>query len=983
MPLRIVRSATNARLWSACLEDWLSSPAGSGSAAHPCRLWLAHRRQRDAALEAAAEAGIAGWFDPPLHLWSDLSRLFDLRTRPIGVLAGRLLVARLAAARAPTAGMPPRAGGHGPAGTHVLDGLFGELLAEGVGPDELTVRLAEQTVDAFARRRDEWIVSTYRAYRNALDSRGLIDGREIHSLVAERIESGGLEAALRGAGRLHIYGPTSLGGRRRLFRALAAQTGVEVSVHLLLESEPSEWEALTEDVRTLDGPEADPPLVLAMPDALREAAEVARRVKLLIVEQGCRPPDIAVVARSGREDTQRVHRALAEAGVPSTARLRTSLAEIPALRALLELLGAATTGWDDRCLEAVARSPYFGFGVDVGPPDELASRRHAERPEAEWIDVTRSFTSGDALGFRRRLCRVVGGRHDVVRLDQRGVRLLDALLAEWAGLVDEADPPLAAAEWERRLRRLLESNELALSTPFEQGVQVLEAHEAALTPFEHVFVVHANDGEFPRAARRSGALSDDELAALAAAGLPVEDRQAALRRERALWRAVTANPATTVSWRRATPGGVPLLPSLMVPVDVAQVPPPEPVVVTRSGQLRSEVLRLSRLRRGDDRSELGVTDVHAVRRAVLAAFVEELRAGGLDGAGGIEATLGLTAPALLGRDRPVSERPHAWSGRLRDPVVLSAIGRRFGSDHVWSASRLEQYARRPFDFFVHSVLRIARHEEVGEETTPLAVGRVSHAVLEALHRRLLEAGEESFAAGAALLPESCEQVFAALERDADVWLGLPAVWRLRRAQVRRTLEAFVAWDFDRLGKRRLRPIAAEVRFGYDGIEPVRLTGRDTAGRPAELLLAGRIDRVDRLPDATGGVRIVDYKWKNLPSKAGFEDGAVLQPGLYMRAWEILHGEPAREGVFLSLSSPGMGSRSGLSADRVEGMLRLALAIPARVRAGLFEPVQAASCQPVVDSQPGLEVTRTSISVAAGSRFDSPEYETPSGGAPRG
>jgi hypothetical protein len=1034
MPLRIVRSATNARLWTACLDTWLSSLGDEpGPDAHAARLWLSHRRQRDAALEAAAEAGISGWFDPPLHLLSELRPLFDIRRRPIGALTGRLLLARLAAEHADR---------------HMLDGLIGDLLAEGVTPDELAGALdglATPPRDKFTRERDRWMVETYRAYRTALDARGLFDARETHALVAERIESGGLAAALRGARALHIYGLTSLGRRRRLFRALAAQPDVDVSVYLTAESEPSEWEELTSDVHTIDGPRPTAAGIRSEPDGLREATYVVRRIKRLIVEDGCRPCDIAVVARSGREDTGRVHRALAEAGVPSSARLRTTLAEIPALRALVDLFRAEAVGWDHRRLRIVGTSPYLGIGLDVRPLDVLAARRRitgldawrgaldelartllghdgrrsgagglttgsvtaaseaigalaartsvlaGERSEGEWIDVTRALTAGDAFDYRRRVCRVVGGRHDVVRLDQRGIHALDALLAEWRALVD-VGPAMSIARWVDGLRRLLDANELALSTPLQQGVQVLEAHEAALTPFLHVFVVHANDGEFPRAPRAGGVLSDDERHALAAAGLPLEDRRLALRRERALWRAVTANPSTTITWRSATASGIPLLPSLMASGDPAiptraQGPAPARIsavrsaidaddAVSRAEHLRRDVIRVGRLRGGDDRGEIEVLDVDAVRLAVVGAFAEELRSGALDGVTGIEAALGLAPGPLLGRDRPVSERAHAWAGRLRDPVVLAALAARFGPDHVWSASRLEQYARRPFDFLLSGVLRIERREEVGDETTPLASGRVSHAVLEELHGRLLAAATDRFADAASLLGEACDDVLAALERDPDVWLGLPAVWRLQRNHVHRTLAGFVAWDLEGLDRLKARPIATEVAFGYGGVEPVRVAGVDALGRPAELRLAGRIDRVDRFRAAPGGVRIVDYKWKNVPSRHGFDDGAVLQPALYMKAWAVLHDDAPREGLFLSISRPGEGSRSGLSAHRVDDVLRRALAIPARVRAGLFEPVQAASCHPPADSQPGREVTRTSAEIGAGSRFDHPEDGSP-------
>ena len=1004
------------------MDNWLSALGNDpGPDAHAARLWISHRRQLHAALEAAAESGVAGWLDPPLHFLSELRGLFDIGPRPIGILAGRLLLARLATREASERDLPSSSPGVGRFRAHMLDGLVGELLAEGVSPDELAAALdalpAGPGDDGFARQRNRWVIDSYRAYLDALEKRELIDARATPALVARRIDAGGLRAGLGGARELHVYGPTTLGRRRRLFRALAAQPDVLVSVYLVAEPEPSEWDELASDVQTIESPPSPAPDVHRALDALREAAEVARRVKRLVVEDGCRPSDVAVVARSGREDTHRVHRALAEAGVPTTVRLRTTLAEIPALRALLDLFEAEAAGWDYPSLRTVGTSPYLGTELDVRLLDVLAARRRiagldawrralaelarvarrrnpgdrmaasaeaaadavarlathisgftGERSETEWIERTRTLTAGDAFGFRRRVCRLAGGRHDVVRLDQRGVRALDALLVEWRTLAEARDP-VPAAHWLDRLRRLLEANDLVHSTPLEQGVQVLEAHEAALTPFLHLFVIHANDGEFPRAPRRGGVLSDEERRNLALDGLPLEHRELFLRRERALWRAVAANPATTVSWRSATPSAIPLLPSLMVPA--APASPASDDAVSLAAQRRRDVLRVGRRRRGGDRGELEVVDVSAIGQAIVTAFAEELRSGSLDGVAGVDAVLGLEPGPLLGRDRPVSERAHAWGGRLRDQVVLDALASRFGDDHVWSASRLERYARRPFDFLVSDVLGIERREEAGVETTPLAAGRVTHAVLEALHDRLLATAPESLAAGITHLEAVCDDVFGALEADADAWLGARPVWAVKRRVLRRVLTEFVAWDLEGLVRLGARPIAIEVPFGYGGVEPVRLVGRDATGRPAALLLAGRIDRVDRFRGAPGGLRIVDYKWKHVPSKRGFDDGAVLQPALYMKAWEVLHDEMPREALFLSISRPGRGSRSGLRADRVDEVTSRALSIPERVRAGLFEPAWAASCRPPADSRPGRELLRTDVAIGAGSRFDHP------------
>jgi hypothetical protein len=629
MPLSLIRSDSNAALWSACLSTFLDRAGqNAGPDGHTSFLWLTHRTQRDALLEEAARLGLAGWLAPPFAFFSELREMFGIEARPVGILTGRMLVARLAGRHAVSHGLTTAGEGGSPAGSHMLDRVFSELLPEGVSHEALRAALETVGGDEFAARRNEWVADTYSDFLGELERRDLYDPRSIHSMVAERIENGGLRAAIGGAGTLHVYGLTSLRGRRRLFRALAEQDEVLARVYLPTEEEPSEWE-------TVASPVAEPPAVSPSdaapgtpvpsrvevqptPDAIREAAWVARRVKRLLADGTAEPHEVAVVARSGHRDTRRVHTALEAAGVPSTARLRTVLAEVPALKAMLGLLRSQADGWPYDGLRQVLSSPYFRVGVDLRAVDYLAARRRFQglaaweealtrlrseldedgerrlnrrglyadrldediprfrafreaaapldgrRPETEWIDVTLALLRGDHFDLRRSLCLPVGDRHDLVRLDQRGVLQVESLLREWKGLVD-VDQEMDVGEWYTRLYRLLSANDLALSTPMQEGVQVLEAHEAALTPFRHVFVVHANDGEFPRTQASNGVFSDEERSRLQAAGLSLTNREEAMRRERTLWRAVTGNESVVVTYRTTDSAGTPRLPSLLVP----------------------------------------------------------------------------------------------------------------------------------------------------------------------------------------------------------------------------------------------------------------------------------------------------------------------------------------------------------------------------------------------------------------------------------
>jgi len=1056
MPLRLVRSHSSAALWTTCSEAFLEAVRDRpGPREHREFLLLTHRVQRDALLERAAASGVPGWLDPPVGFFSDLRRMFGIEARPVGILTGRMLVARLAGQIALRTGVRTAGRDRGPAGTHMLDRVFSELLPEGVSPTELREALEPLAIDDFTRRRNAWVAETYDAFLQELDSRQLFDPRSIHAIVARRVEEGGLRDAIGGASTLHVFGVTSLRARRRLFRALSTQEEVEVRVYLPLEDEPSEWEGLATGGMETTGETAAPTVVSVQPapDAIREATWVARRVKRILAEGLAEAHEVAIVARSGHDDTHLVHTALERVGVPSTARLRTVLAEVPALKALLQLLRAEADGWTYDRLRQVLASPYFSPGVDLRPVDVLAATRRIEglaewraglqlvgdeieagagrkwrrkgisvrrlrtdlpsllelfagvedlaasRPEEEWIDATLDILGGRRLELRDRLCVPVGDRWDIVRLDQRGVAHVERLLREWRELVGSAEP-MPAGEWYERLRRLLEANELALSTPLKEGVQVLEAHEAALSPFPYTFVIHANDGVFPRSPGSLGVFSDEERFRLREAGLPMTDRVESMRRERSLWRSVTGGGHVTVTYRTTDANGIPRLPSLMVPdhdpstelprtldleagseraADVAAgLSPVSPVQLRRS-----EALRLKAERRAGRRAPFESAFPDSLRRAVLGAFADELRSGGLDEFVRREVDLGgasrppdgapLDPGRVFGVDRPISLRPTAWNGRLRDPVVLDLLAQRFGEDYAWSASQLEKYGKRPFDFLLERVLGLEEVSEADEETSALALGNVAHRILERFYGSSLGAVPERLDAPASRgLAEVTEAVIAEIEADRDQWLGLEPLWEVTRRDVGERVRAYLEWELPHLAAKDEHPIAVELQFGMEGHDPVELRGRDVDGAPARLLLRGKVDRVDRHGAQEGGVlRILDYKsgFSSLPLRKGYDDGALLQTALYMFAVDALGLGPVDRARYRGISQPNNpANKYELKFSQAAPTLRLALTIPGRVRAGLFEAVQAASAQ-IVDWQPGREITRNEASLPDGSRFD--------------
>lgn len=1083
MPVRLVRSASNRTLWDTCVSRFLDETgSATGPVGYPAHLWIAHRAQRDALFEAAAARGVEGWLAPPFSFFSELPRLFGLRGSRIGLLTRRRLLARLAGRHGVRHGLPVAQTGHGAIRGHMLDALFSELLPEGVEPEELGRALEALPGDDFTRSRNRWIVDVYRDYLQEVASGGQYDFRQVHALVAREVSGGRLPEVLGGARRLHVYGIHTLRTRLRLFETLRDQEEVEVAVYLHEEEETGEWDALGVEAEVVAAPEPgdtrsragdaasrrdpepetpfrqpdlfesgdqgdlfhppptaadggdgggaerDPFRVQPAPDATRELTWVVRQVKKLLVEEDVEAHEVAVAARSGREDTGRAYRLFQRAGVPATARVRTPLSQVPALRAFLELFGGGARGWTYRRLRNVITSPYFGVRVDLRAVDHLAAVRRIEtlegweeglhriatqlaegtaepslrrtglradrmrreledfrafretveaagrdHTEPAWVELTRTWLRDGVFGLRKRLCCPAGeDRWDVVRLDQRGLTQVENLLAEWAELDLDADTEVPPEEWERLLRRLLEGNEIVLSTPLQKGVQILEAHDAALTPFRHLFLVHANDGEFPRAARSQPILSDEELQSLREGGLPVTTREVALRRERALWRAVVANDEVTVSYRTTDAAGTPRLPSLMISdprpgAELSRTSDPDEEPVDPSEKHRRAAHLLMGIRRGSERPEpIRVPEPTLLRRAVLAAYGETVR--------GVHAS----------SPEEVPTRPNPWHGRLRDPVVLDHLAERFGPDRRWSASQLELYGRCPFLFLVQRVLWLEEAAEAEEETTALTFGGVAHELLEAFYHRVREELPTTLDhVGTTLaFDEVAEEVRARAEEAGD-WLGAPVLWEHTWEDVVRRCRAYVAWELEHMAEAGERPHRIELTFGGD--EGVPVEGTDLQGRRRVLRLRGRIDRVDVRDGATGPTyHVLDYKSGRLPMRRGYRDGSVLQTALYLRALERAEGIEPASGRYRSLKSPGH-PKNGLDltvgSEEFERALSLAFSIPARVRAGIFEPVMAwaSKWQPW---DPGTDVTRTRAALDEACRFDE-DGELEDSGGPEG
>ncbi len=212
-----------------------------------------------------------------------------------------------------------------------------------------------------------------------------------------------------------------------------------------------------------------------------------------------------------------------------------------------------------------------------------------------------------------------------------------------------------------------------------------------------------------------------------------------------------------------------------------------------------------------------------------------------------------------------------------DLQALSAeFQQRFGPEHIWSPSRLENYRTCPLFFFFANVLRLQPRDEPAEGLDARQLGNVYHRIFETLYQSPEVTDPTDLDQLVAALPVVAAGVLDEAPRREG--FRETAWWTQTRTEielnVRRSLE-----ELHGVGQ-SFAPSRYEAAFGI-GEEPALVLhdGADT------LRLRGFIDRVDR--DDAGRLRIIDYKSSGpytFTSRA-VQEGKKLQLPLYARAAE--------------------------------------------------------------------------------------------------
>jgi hypothetical protein len=282
--------------------------------------------------------------------------------------------------------------------------------------------------------------------------------------------------------------------------------------------------------------------------------------------------------------------------------------------------------------------------------------------------------------------------------------------------------------------------------------------------------------------------------------------------------------------------------------------------------------------RGEIRLRL-ITETPRSAKAVLAALV-------------------LREPSLLQGSLAYDEsrwqpRLTVFDGRLSDPILVRHVARILGpAAGPTSSSRLEEYAKCPYLFFLKRVLGLEVWEEQEAPLVfdPLERGRLIHEVLE----EFLDAWRgELFAAASAeeLRGSLLAQARPVLEAARPA--GMPSLlWEVECSALEKVLLNWIVFEKNRIGA-GLIPAHLERPFGKFGPEEDHPDLRIRAGEH-EFVFRGRIDRIDLSRDGRTA-RVIDYKTGKRPDSMARQNrplmmaGEKIQVAVYPQALRLLEG----------------------------------------------------------------------------------------------
>lgn len=652
--------------------------------------------------------------------------------------------------------------------------------------------------------------------------------------------------------------------------------------------------------RAVRGGSTDAITMIETPDRRAEVDAAARHVRALL-DQGLRLREIAVLTRDVNEYHELIEAGFREHEIPFFVDRRRTAAHHPLVQFTRGVLQIGLHVWPHDAVMAVLKSGLAGVASEEADQLENYVLEHCIRGSA-WIDpapwsfqrnLTRSEDSELAVSQRVELERIdalrrrfaeplvplaaVLGSGDTLPARQMGAALhatfeqyaIRDTLQRWMQEAADAGRLLERDEHAQVWTELMElldqisdviGDELVSTEDFASILETgLEQFDLALTPPtvdqvlvgavdrtrsarpRAVILLGMNETQFPRVPRESAILSDAERNTLKNRRLELDpDCQRTLLDERLLGYIALTRASQSLCLIRsiADDANRPLAPSVFWVRLREQFPSLVPQQVPRNaafnpghvGTPRQLVSALMRWVRGG--AEAQAEDA----RPALYNWLAEESAGAHRGS--LQLMCSRSWPALMYRNEAILTRETA--------------SRLFKSPLRASVSRIENFAACPFKHFLRYGLGLAGREE--PSVTSIELGIVCHGILERIVREMLAKRQDWGGPARTMIHDLATEV--GRELRGELMLD-SARNQYILGHIERTIGHVIDSQAAAARRGRMVPWRAELEFG-DG-KPIPALSLSTPDGH-ELLLRGKIDRVDKLADGAA-FAVIDYKYR--------------------------------------------------------------------------------------------------------------------------
>lgn len=728
--------------------------------------------------------------------------------------------------------------------------------------------------------------------------------------------------------------------------------------------------------------------VFSAADRSAEAATTAARVKAAIVLNGVKANEIVVTARNLGTYKSAFEAAFQDAELDYHIDEPVQLMTLPIVHFVLDLLSLADNDFNRRPVIDCLRSSYFDLTAFNLTVDDV------EKLNAQSLDENVKVVAG-----REQWQAAINGKRGLDNLDARINKMFDMLsppdnidsawqYATWvedllehamdlssiddhdhshalswkqkeavneirrllAHLIQEEEilrtlgqrqvlrrfdvPDTGASFYYRRLEELIEKANLPARLPDTDKVLITSAELVPNERYKQIYIAGMLEGEFPASQNRSGFITGEELAQWQSFGIPVYDPRLEPGFEYALFaslinraqeKAVLSYPATDIISSKEEPVPSFFLTSL-------------DLIKENNGLLPLSFDNFSKAA-NSARNATAYCLWHGVPLAALDSRHHLL----LDFVQQLEEKMSFADK----RSQKLKQSPLA--GYLVDHVAAGTI--KVNLPECWSASRLNEYGKCPFSYWLTYVLKVDSYAEPEVGLSAMERGNFYHKAMELFYKEVI-------VKNLSLTEESDKQLQPVFEKaisDAIIWLEgqpwfrLPEFWDQEKEDLAFRLRNFFVLEHKRFVKEggRFVPYMVEAEFGPDvSLQPL-IIGRDEQS----VKLRGRIDRIDIEADSAAGLRsgsglvsrsavgsttgsttglgagaephddfyrsvrlrLVDYKsGSTLPTDADFESGRNIQLPLYALAAQqvILPGSRVAACSYLSIGSGKASTQDG-------------------------------------------------------------------------